>query len=107
MSEKGKKGEPVRRCLRIIELLVGHVADGMSNKELAQAGRTSAVNVSRDLALLESLGWVKQNEARARWSLTSKPLALFKAFEIAHAEMRARAEELLENMKAAALRHWR
>ena len=108
MTAQGKsdcrKGQPVRRCLTIYELLVRHVADGMSNKEIAEAARTTAVNVTRDLALLRGLGWVKQNEG-GRWLLTIKPLALLKAFELAQAEMLARAEELRTNINAAARRH--
>jgi len=103
MPEHENKGAPVRRCLRIYELLVRHVADGMINKEIADATRTSPVQTCRDLDLLEKLGWVKKNE-NGRWFLTTKPLALLKAFEAAYADTIARVEETRTNINAAAKR---
>ena len=86
--------------------MVGHVADGMINKEIAEKAGISAVNASRDLALLESLGWVRKSDA-GRWFLTMKPLALLKTYEMAHNDMIARAEETRGNIAAAAVRHGR
>ena len=104
MAERDKKGAPVRRCLNIIELLARHVADGMTNKEIADATKTTPVNVHRDTTLLESLGWVRQLD-NSRWVLTTKPIALFEAYDASLKEMKARADELRENISAAAKRN--
>jgi len=103
MTAKEKKGAQVRRCFLICDILVENVAYGLTNKEIADATRTSAVNAHRDLELLESMGEVRRRD-NGRWVLTTKPLARHKKYEQAHSDMIARANEVRENITAAATR---
>ncbi len=69
------------RVLRLAETLFRSVVDGMSNKELVAATGYSPTNVCRDLQLLQSAGWVRQLE-NGRWTLTEKPAALMKVYQL-------------------------
>ena len=99
-AERELKG-PTVRCLRMIELLYGHVLDGLSNKELARLLQTSPVNVSRDAALLAECGWV-QTLDNGRYALTVKPVALNKMYQLHLSDMSARAEEFNRRAEARA-----
>lgn len=50
------------RVLKIVELLFQRVLDGLSNKEIADALGCSPSTICRDLAILESTGWVRRLE---------------------------------------------
>lgn len=89
------------RCLRIIELLCGHALDGMSNKELAAALQTSPANISRDVSLLNSLGWAETLE-NGRYSVTVKPLAVMRLYQLHISDVTARAEHFDRRISAKA-----
>ena len=90
-----------KRCLRILEMLCVRALDGISNRELAAALRTSAANVSRDVALLASLGWAETLE-NGRYAVTAKPLAVLRGYEIHMQNAAARAKELDQRIEARA-----
>lgn len=89
------------RCLRIVEHLCGHALDGMSNKELAAALRTSPANISRDVALLTALGWA-ETLPNGRYAVTVKPLAVMRLYQLHVSEVSARTEQLELRVEARA-----
>ena len=76
----------------------------MSNREIADAVKTSAVNASRDMALLESLGYARKLD-NGRWGLTIKPLAIMRTYENHFNELQSRIAEVERNISAAAVRY--
>ena len=102
MSGENKATE---RCFRIVELLGRHVTDGMRNKEIADALLISAVNVSRDLATLEGMGYALKLE-NGRWILNPrKMLGLWEACRASLEETRQRIAETERNIETAARRY--
>ena len=93
-----------RRSHRIVELLASRYFDGMSNRELAEALSTSAVNVSRDMATLEELGYARKLDS-GRWSLSSRPLAVMQAYYAHYQQLHERMAETTRNIVAAAGRY--
>lgn len=93
----------VRRSHKIVEELAKRHFDGLSNKELAEAVGTSPVNISRDLATLESMGYAKKLD-NGRWSLTSKPLAILQAYHNHYEQLQTRMMESSRNIMAASMR---
>lgn len=100
---KTQTDKQVVRCLRLTELLFRRVIDGISVSELASAGGYSAPNVCRDMALLESAGWAQKLET-GRWAVTSKPVALMRAYELHMATTENRIREFQDNVNARAMR---
>jgi len=93
----------VARSHRIVELLASRFFDGAANKELAAALKVSTVNISRDLAQLEALGYARKLE-NGRWSLTPKPIAIMQAYTTHYQNMQTRMAEASRNVMAASLR---
>jgi DNA-binding IclR family transcriptional regulator len=93
----------VARSHRIVELLARQYFDGAANKELAEALHVSPVNISRDLAQLEALGYARKLE-NGRWSLTPKPVAVYQSFTTHYQNMQNRMAEAGRNILAASLR---
>lgn len=71
----------LERGLAIVELLFGHVLDGLDNKEICRRLEESPVNICRDLDLLKKAKWVKQTPTGG-WVLTERPVALLKVFQV-------------------------
>ena len=71
----------LERGLAIVELLFGHVLDGLDNKEICRRLEESPVNICRDLDILKAAGWLQQL-GKGRWKLTEKPTALMKTYEV-------------------------
>lgn len=103
-TNKEKHGDPVERVLLIYEALVRNVIYGLSNREISDAIRSTAVNTSRDMQRLEELGWVRRLDS-GKWVLTVKPIALMKAYDQEYHDMLERAKETDENSTAAAMRY--
>ena len=91
----------VCRSHKIVELLAGRFFDGMSNREIADAVKTSAVNASRDMALLESLGYARKLD-NGRWGLTIKPLAIMQSYHTHYENLQGRMAATTRNILAAA-----
>jgi DNA-binding IclR family transcriptional regulator len=96
--------DAVRRSHKIVELLAGRFFDGLPNKELADAVRTSAANISRDMAILEQLGYARKLE-NGLWGLTTKPLAIMRSYENHFNKLQSRIEETERNISSAATRY--
>lgn len=93
--------DAVSRSHKIVELLAGRFFDGLSNREIADAVQASTVNVSRDMARLERLGYARKLD-NGRWGLTTKPLAIMQSYH-AHCEnLQGRMAETTRNIMAAA-----
>lgn len=60
-----------QRILRAVMCLAGHEVDGLAPTELARALRTSASNVTRDLANLQEAGFAEKIDSDG-WRLTPK-----------------------------------
>ncbi|MDR1961443.1 MAG: helix-turn-helix domain-containing protein [Gracilibacteraceae bacterium] len=73
------KKNAVRRSHQIIELLAAHPFDGMSNSEIAKALDISPANVSRDLKLLQEVGYAVKKQT-GWWGLTDRPLQILRAY---------------------------
>lgn len=101
MSEDTKTNAATRRSHKIVELLAGRFFDGMSNKELAQAVGTSAVNISRDLSTLEGIGYVRKLE-NGRYGLTARPLSIMQAYYNHYQQLQDRITETTRNIMAGA-----
>ena len=99
---KPETNAAVRRSWAIFEMLSGRCLDGMSNKELAEAIGTSAVNITRDLQTLESIGMAKKME-NGRWSLTSRALVPVQRFSNHYQTMQTRMEETRRAIQAGAM----
>ena len=93
----------VARSHRIVELLAGRYFDGAANKELAEELHTIAVNISRDLAQLERIGYARKLE-NGRWALTAKPLAVMQSFTTHYQNTQSRLAEAGRNILATSLR---
>lgn len=91
----------VRRSHRIVELLAGRFFDGMSNSEVAEAVGASRPNTARDLAVLEDIGLAHKLD-NGRWALTTRALAVYRAFALNHERLQARMGEGLRNIEAGA-----
>lgn len=89
------------RCFKIFEELCKHALDGMSNKELATALKTSPANISRDVDLLASLGWAEKLE-NGRYAVTIKPLSIMRLYQLHIADVTARAEQFDRRIDARA-----
>lgn len=79
----------VARAFRIVELLAGRYFDGAANRDLAVALGVSTVNICRDLAHLEALGYARKLD-NGRWSLTPKILAWSQNFTTHYQNMQNR-----------------
>ncbi|MDR2733398.1 MAG: hypothetical protein LBC99_01995 [Spirochaetota bacterium] len=60
------------RILRIVEMLVGNMVDGMSNKTIAFQLNTTEANICRDLKILEARGWVEKSNTSGKWRMSPK-----------------------------------
>lgn len=70
--DDAKTGAATLRALDMLELLVGRVMDGMSNKDLAAAMRCPPPAVTRTAAILITKGWVEKDPATERFRLTPR-----------------------------------
>ncbi len=61
----------VLRTLDVLEALCGFAATGATNSELARAARTSAPNITRDMAQLIAKGWARKSEETGRFYPTA------------------------------------
>lgn len=61
-----------QRVLKMLMRLAGHEIEGLAPSELAAALRTSASNVTRDLANLREAGLAEPIDGSGRWRLTPR-----------------------------------
>jgi DNA-binding IclR family transcriptional regulator len=84
----------VLRALDMLEALSGHVVNGLSNKDLAEALRVPPSYVTRTAEQLINKGWVEKDEASGRFRITTRfsrlTFRVLDSFERAKAELDAR-----------------
>lgn len=81
-----------QRVLALIFRLAGHEIQGLAPSELASAMRTSASNMTRDLANLKEAGFAEPLES-GRWRLTPRVVQISLAASTAFARAQDRLNE--------------
>jgi len=81
-----------QRVLQMLMRLAGHEIDGIAPTELAQALRTSASNITRDLANLREAGMAEPLD-NGRWRLTPRVVQVSLAAGAAFARAQDRLDE--------------
>ncbi len=89
------------RTFALVELLVSHALDGMSNAEIADKLGTSRSNVSRDLATLMEAGWAEQLPG-GRFVVTPRLVGLLRAYNLAMSAAQARIDQFQARSDALA-----
>lgn len=100
MASRATDPAPVR-VLRLLELLCKHPVVGLANKDLAESLGYSRTNVSRDMDILIDIGWAAQLDD-GKYTLTSRPLALFRFAEIYMDDLTRRSGEFRGRIEAQA-----
>ena len=72
MSNESNTSAQVLRVLELLEALAGYAATGATNKDLAEAARTSAPNVTRAMASLIAKGWARKDDSNGRFYPTAQ-----------------------------------
>lgn len=81
-----------QRVLGIVFRLAGHEIEGIAPSELAAAVRTSASNITRDLANLKHAGLAEPLDS-GRWRLTPRVVQISLAAGAAFAKAQDRLDE--------------
>lgn len=66
-----KNSNQVMRVLNTLEVLTGFAATGASNKDLADALRTSPSHITRAVQCLVAKGWARKSEENGRFYPTA------------------------------------
>lgn len=82
-----------QRILKMLLRLAGHEIEGIAPSELAAALRTSASNVTRDLANLREAGLAEPME-NGRWRLTPRVVQVSLAASTAFTRAQERLDEV-------------
>ena len=86
-----------KRPLRIFHYLVKRNIAGATNKELAEALQTSAVNISRGLKVLEEEGMVAK-QANGNWILTSVAIDMLQTYIVGLQREKSKLDEVNRNI---------
>lgn len=100
---KDSRLNQLTRCVRLVTALAPHIIAGLSVSELAEKSRLSAPVVCRDMDSLAAVGWAQKLET-GRWALTTRPIALAAACELALRTARERQDDFKRNVTAGAFR---
>ena len=73
----------------------------LSNKEIADALGCSPSTICRDLAMLESTGWVRRLETN-RWAITEKPAALMQVYTLYMDDLSRQRDQFAARVQAKA-----
>lgn len=98
-----KRQNLLTRCIKLMNVLVPHIVSGLSVTELAHKTGFQAAVVCRDMEELKSVGWAQKLET-GRWALTTKPIALAAACDLALKTARERQDDFKRNVTAGAFR---
>lgn len=83
-----------QRLLSIQIVLAGHEFNGLAPSEIAKAARTSASNVTHDLANLKEAGLAEQVPGlESRWRLGPKAIQMFRAHTLGMERIQSRVAE--------------
>ena len=91
------------RCVSLITALAPHIVGGLSVSELTEKAGLPAAVVCRDMESLKAVGWAQKLES-GRWALTTKPIALATACDLALKTARDRQDDFKRNIIAGAFR---
>ena len=72
MSAPQNTTKAVEPVLDVMEALAGYAATGATNKDLAEACKTTAVVISRATATLIAYGWCRKSEETGRFYPTPR-----------------------------------
>ena len=100
---KPERLNQLTRCIRIVTKLAPEIISGLSVTELAEKTGLAAAVVCRDLEALREIGWAQKLDI-GRWSLTTKPIALAAACDLALKTARERQDDFKRNVSAGAFR---
>lgn len=99
MAEGSK---PVVRAFAILELLVGHCMDGLSNSEIAEKLGLSRPAVSRDLAALVDAGLAEQLPS-GRYTASPRFAGLCQAYQLGMSTAADRLDRFQRRAEARAM----
>lgn len=100
---KPERQNQLSRCIRLMTALAPHIVGGLSVTELSQKAGLAASVVCRDMEELKAVGWAQKLES-GRWALTTKPIALAAACDLALKTARERQDDFKRNVTAGAFR---
>ena len=100
---KATRQNQLSRCVSLITALAPHIVSGLSVTELTGKTGLPAAVVCRDMDSLAAVGWAQKLET-GRWALTTNPIALATACELALKTARERQDDFKRNVSAGAFR---
>lgn len=100
---KPERQNQLSRCVSLITALAPHIVGGLSVSELTEKAGLPAAVVCRDMESLKAVGWAQKLES-GRWALTTKPIALATACDLALKTARDRQDDFKRNVSAGAFR---
>ena len=100
---KTTRQNQLSRCVSLMTALAPHVISGLSVTDLARETGLLAAVVCRDMDSLKAVGWAQKLET-GRWALTTKPIALATACDLALKTARERQDDFKRNVTAGAFR---
>ena len=98
-----KRQNLLTRCIKLMNVLAPHIVSGLSVTELSEKTGLPAAVVCRDMDELATAGWAQKLEP-GRWALTTKPIALATACDLALKTARERQDDFKRNISAGAFR---
>lgn len=98
-----KRQNLLTRCIKLMNVLAPHIVSGLSVTELSEKTGLPAAVVCRDMDELAVAGWAQKLET-GRWALTTKPIALATACDLALKTARERQDDFKRNISAGAFR---
>lgn len=100
---KPERQNQLSRCVSLMTALAPHIISGLSVTELAGKTGLPAAVVCRDMDSLAAVGWAQKLET-GRWALTTRPIALATACDLALKTARERQDDFKRNVSAGAFR---
>ena len=97
-----KRQNLLTRCIKLMNVLAPHIVSGLSVTELSEKTGLPAAVVCRDMDE-PAAGWAQKLET-GRWALTTKPIALAPACDLALKTARERQDDFKRNISAGAFR---
>ena len=97
---KSERRNQLSRCVSLMTALAPHIVSGLSVTELSQKAGLPASVVMEEL---RAVGWAEKLES-GRWSLTTKPISLATACDLALKTARERQDDFKRNVTAGAFR---
>ena len=98
-----KRQNLLTRCIKLMNVLAPHIVSGLSVTELSEKTGLPAAVVCRDMDELAAAGWAQKLETGRR-ALTTKPIALATACDLALKTARERQDDFKRNISAGAFR---